>query len=272
MSAEKEEEKPPQQQQQQQPLFAPLPKMEAKLQRPSGSEAEREKTAQQLRELEALLDQSYTERGTDTVTCTWQRERGTALVDKPQHKHVTVMGTVGKPKELFPEEVVFLCSLGCARVEVKSRSEEGEEEEEEEKKKEEEEGKGQQEPPDGPGAGRLAWELSLSAGMRINDYVAYSHLKRLGYVVRRFGTTTPPASPPPPSQAGAISYEVWKPEGKAKFRKTPPDFYLAVCGMNDPFPGADVLGALVKWCQPRELKIAIVSTGDVAFITAGQEI
>lgn len=264
MSEEKEEEKPSQQQQQPQPpLFAPLPKMEAKLQRPSGSEAEREKTAQQLRELEALLDQSYTERGTDTVTCTWQRERGTALVDKPQHKHVTVMGTVGKSKELFPEEVVFLCSLGCARVEVQGQSE-GEEEGDERQ--------GKQEPPGGPGACRLAWELSLSAGMRINDYVAYSHLKRLGYVVRRFGTTTPPASPSPPSQAGAISYEVWKPEGKAKFRKTPPDFYLAVCGMNDPFPGADVLGALVKWCQPRELKIAIVSTGDVAFITAGQEI
>ena len=233
------------------PLFSPLPKMEAKLQRPSGSEAEREKTAQQLRELEGLLDQSYTERpGTDTVTCTWEREKGMALVDKPQHKHVTVMGTVGKPKELFPEEVLFLCGLGCARVVSREKG-------------------------DGPLSNtemnKLAWELSFSAGMRMNDYVTYSHLKRLGYVVRRLGETSPLPSPPPP-HTGLIRYEVWKPEGKAKFRKTPPDFYLIVCGMSDPFPGADVLGALAKWCQPRELKIAIVSTGDVAFITAGQEI
>lgn len=238
-------------------MFAPLPKMEAKLQRPSGSEAEKEKTARQLRELGALLGQSYTERGTDMVTCTWQREKGMALVDKPQHKHVTVMGTTGKPKELFPEEVLFLCSLGCARVSLLPNQ----------PLQLNDKGDGDH---NDKCDNKLIWELSFSAGMKLNNYVTYSHLKRLGYVVRRFGTTTPHATPPPAPDL--ISYEVWKPEGKSKFRKTPPDFYLVVCGMSDPFLGADVLGALAKWCKPSELKIAIVSTGDVAFITAGQEI
>lgn len=248
-------------------LFSPLPKMEAKLQRPSGSAKEQEKTERQLQELGALLDQSYSERGTDMVTCTWQHEKGVALVDKPQHKHVTVMGTIGKPKELFPEEVLFLCSLGCARfVPLQLKSDDDKEESREEK---EVNGSDVIKYNKNLEMNKLAWELSLSTGMKLNNYVTYSYLKRLGYVVRRFGTTTPPATQPP---VDMIAYEVWKPEGKAKFRKVPPDFYLVVCGMDDPFPGADVLGTLAKWCQPRELKIAIVSTGDVAFITAGQGI
>ena len=193
-----------------------------------------------------------------------EHSKGTALVDKPQHKHATTMGTVGKQKELFPEEVLFLCGLGCARVKLQEYEYENEHEHEQESIT-----------LSNPEMNKLAWELSFSAGMRMNDYVAYSHLKRLGYVVRRFGTTAPPppsSSPSPPPPVDLISYEVWKPEGKARFRKTQPDFYLVVCGMSDAFPGAEALCALAKWCQPRELKIGIVSTGDVAFISAVDEL
>ena len=108
--------------------------------------------------------------------------------------------------------------------------------------------------------------------MSVRHYVAYSHLKRLGYVVRRFGTTGVPAKPLPQEGADMMVYEVWRPEKKAQFRKAPPDFYLAVCGMGEPFPGADRLGALGEWCRPGELKVAIVSTGEVSFVTVGKEI
>ena len=195
-----------------------------------------------------------------------ERREVTVLVDKSQYKHVTTMGTVGKQKVLFPEEVLFLCGLGCARVKLQEYELENEQEYEYEHEQESITLSNSE-------MNRLAWELSFSAEMRMNDYVAYSHLKRLGYVVRRFGTTAPPpSSPSPPPPVDLISYEVWKPEGKAKFRKTPPDFYLVVCGMSDAFPGAEALCALAKWCQPRELKIGIVSTGDVAFISAVDEL
>lgn len=251
-----------------------LPKMEAKLQRPSGSEAEREKTTTQLQELEDFLSLSYAERGTDTVTCTWQYGKGMALVDKPQHKHIMTMGTLGKPKELFPEEVLFLCGLGCARVVTVANFAAVAVDDDDDDDDNTTCGKtgADVECRDSATMNKRVWELCLRAGMSAKHYIAYSHLKRLGYVTRRFGITGVSTKPLLQEGTDMIVYVVWRPEKKAQFRKAPPDFYLAVCGMDEPFPGADRLAALAKWCRPGELKVAVVSTGDVAFVTVGEGI
>jgi hypothetical protein len=90
-------------------------------------------------------------------------------------KHLASMG-VSAGGRLFPEEVLFLAET-CAAAVVTTTA-----------KREDCNATVAATPQE-------VWSLCLDAGMSLDHYVVYSHLKRLGFVVHRHGVVIPRPSP-----------------------------------------------------------------------------
>jgi len=105
----------------------------------------------------------------------WQPDTCTTLVAVIRGPHAATMGHLRDGKlHLLPEEALFLVDRGALQLRVGGV----------------------------PASFQHALALALQAGVSLDEYLVYAHLKRLGYIVNRAGLSwhelpaAPGAAPP----------------------------------------------------------------------------
>lgn len=209
-----------------------------------------------------------------TVT-EWDRDRGMARVLAPRGNALGSMGVFsGGVQWLYPEEAVYL--LDRAQLDLRI---------------------------DGvPASLQRAFGLLIDGKncLRLEEYCAFSHLRRVGYVVRRFGldvidepedqtvlrdTLSDPAEPQivpdgmviestEPRTAGVDgelalkpSFSVWRVGGFKRTEPHRPIFHVLVQRYEDPPPRHFELAKLLSSCSGKtRLRVALIDRGVVTLV------
>ncbi|XP_074080689.1 tRNA-splicing endonuclease subunit Sen54 [Macrotis lagotis] len=164
---------------------------------PDGSEAQEEQLRLCRRELWSLLAEERVERRGSLVTAEWSPQDGVVTLKSFAGKFWQTMGfSEGGQQRLYPEEALYL--LECGSIQLFYQ--------------------------DLPLSIQEAYEMLLTQGTKsFLQYQVFSHLKRLGYVVRRFQPSL--VQSPYERQLNLESGSLWNSEkchGKRKRRNSSP--------------------------------------------------
>ncbi|XP_036614163.1 tRNA-splicing endonuclease subunit Sen54 isoform X1 [Trichosurus vulpecula] len=175
----------------------PLRSHGQKLFLPDGSEAQEEQLRLCRQELWTLLAEERVERRGSLVTAEWSPQDGVVTLKSFAGKFWQTMGfSEGGQQRLYPEEALYL--LECGSIQLFYQ--------------------------DLPLSIQEAYEMLLAQGTRgFLQYQVFSHLKRLGYVVRRFQPSL--VQSPYERQLNLESSSIWSSEkyhGKRKRRNSSP--------------------------------------------------
>nr|XP_020858310.1 tRNA-splicing endonuclease subunit Sen54 isoform X3 [Phascolarctos cinereus] len=164
---------------------------------PDGSEAQEEQLRLCRQELWTLLAEERVERRGSLVTAEWSPQDGVVTLKSFAGKFWQTMGfSEGGQQRLYPEEALYL--LECGSIQLFYQ--------------------------DLPLSIQEAYEMLLAQGTKgFLKYQVFSHLKRLGYVVRRFQPSL--VQSPYERQLNLESGSIWSSEkchGKRKRRHSSP--------------------------------------------------
>ncbi|XP_068932536.1 tRNA-splicing endonuclease subunit Sen54 isoform X2 [Petaurus breviceps papuanus] len=162
---------------------------------PDGSEAQEEQLRLCRQELWTLLSEERVERRGSLVTAEWSPQDGVVTLKSFAGKFWQTMGfSEGGQQRLYPEEALYL--LECGSIQLFYQ--------------------------DLPLSIQEAYEMLLAQGTRgFLQYQVFSHLKRLGYVVRRFQSSL--VQSPYERRLNLESGSIWSSEkchGKRKRRNS----------------------------------------------------
>ncbi|XP_072501796.1 tRNA-splicing endonuclease subunit Sen54 isoform X2 [Notamacropus eugenii] len=197
---------------------------------PDGSEAQEEKLRLCRQELWTLLAEERVERRGSLVTAEWSPRDGVVTLKSFAGKFWQTMGfSEGGQQRLYPEEALYL--LECGSIQLFYQ--------------------------DLPLSIQEAYEMLLAQGTRgFLQYQVFSHLKRLGYVVRRFQPSL--VQSPYERQLNLESGSIWSSEkchGKRKRRNSSPrSTYKKSKVLENPLPevvGTDESQATSSQSAPR---------------------
>lgn len=163
----------------------------------------------------------------------WDRAKHQAVVTATRGSMMQSMGYFHQGKQyLYAEEAMFLVDRGNMDLCVNGL----------------------------PASVQRAWAMAMSApnSVSLNEYLAFAHLRRAGYVVRRYdenGNGT---------QSGLrISFSVWRAGSFKRKEECRPLFHLAVFGYEEAPPLMSAVSSVLEQSGKTRLKFALIDRGVV---------
>lgn len=113
-----------------------------------------------------------------------------------------------------------------------------------------------------PASVQRAWSVTMSASnaLSLEEYLAFAHLRRAGYVVRRYD----------PDEDGGrgelkVSFSVWRVGSFRRRNPIRPLFLVSVFKYEDPPPSIHLVSAFLGSLEKTRLKFALIDRGVVVF-------
>lgn len=167
------------------------------------------------------------------ATAHWQQEVGRAVVTVPRGSILQSMGTFENSQHLlWPEEALFLVDKGSMELCIGEL----------------------------PMSVQRAWAETLCAdnALRLEAYLAFAHLRRAGYVARRYiGKQAPGLQ---------LDLSAWRVGGFRRHGEVKPTFNVATYGYDESVPRVADVQAYLETCDKSRLRIALIDRGIVVLV------
>lgn len=163
----------------------------------------------------------------------WDRAKHQAVVTAARGSMMQSMGYFHQGKQyLHPEEAMFLVDRGNMDLCVNGL----------------------------PASVQRAWSMAMSApnSVSLNEYLAFAHLRRAGYVVRRYDENENG------TESGLhISFSVWRAGSFKRKGECRPLFHLAVFGFDEAPPPMSAISKVLERSDKTRLRFALIDRGVV---------
>lgn len=193
--------------------------------------------ARRREKLEKALCASRTARAKHMAVADWDAGRGMATVASQRGSTLQSMGVFeGGVQHLLPEEALFLVDRGVLDLRVGGR----------------------------PVSLQQAWGMVMSAEGAVGTeaYLAFAHLRRAGYVVRRAEREL---SSPEDGGQMAVDFSAWR-VGAYRRKETPrPLFHVAVFTYDAPTPSIGSVKKLLDKVGKTRVRVGVIDRGVVVF-------
>lgn len=163
----------------------------------------------------------------------WDSHKRLARVVSTRGNSMQSMGIfVEGVQYLYPEEAAFLVDKGTLNLLIENL----------------------------PASFQRTWAVSMSAinAVSLEEYLTFTHLRRAGYVVRRFegekGCLPPGIT---------LSFSAWRVGSFKRKEATRPLFHVAVFRYDQPLPLLSSVAQYMEGCEKCRVKIAVIDRGVV---------
>lgn len=111
-----------------------------------------------------------------------------------------------------------------------------------------------------PASVQRTWAVTMAArnALSLEEYLAFAHLRRAGYVVRRLDKEKPSCT-----EAIKVSFSVWRVGSFRRRDPIRPLFHVAVFRYEDPPPSTETVATYLEAQEKTRLKFAIIDRGVV---------